>query len=388
MRFPSRLAAVVSLCPALILPHMAAAEEDQDLILELSTGEVDIQPNPDDLGMLARAKGKSLALESDFLPELITQSGDSALLRLANGGNSCAGDLVWLTLGADDLHVSKPFGSCAEDVKLVETNGYPAAVVPGTGDQLDTLRFDFDGKQVTQSTVQPDDSASLDRASWKGKSAYDLLSDASLRHLWLQIMSRDELIQLRDAVSLTSPEQAMHRVGDWLVGGGCNPSACDVDRAQVAIALGSGPVIAVYGDDEKPVFYGKDAEKTFRSFAKSHKPPANLSLTGNWTAIVLNDKSIGDTVTVDYSTSTWKFGPGNAVAGFAICNSWSGKIARDGTSFRIKDFKVSDEDCPYDGALEKEYLDVVRNAHILEVYGDDIELRTAKGEYLMIARDQ
>lgn len=354
-----------------------------DLVVDLPAGQVNIQRNSEiDPGLTATAAGQKIAIDSAYLPVVVTKHADSALLQVYSGGNACPAEYVWLTLDAKGLTATAPFGTCSEGIEMVATPSYPAAVMPGMGEELGWFRYDFDGKTVTEApfTRQGDRKAAQDPTLWQGRSAYELLGDEAMRPALLRIMSEAQLGQLRQAVALTVPEDALQRQGDWIVGGGCRAELCDVESGQVAISVIDGGVVAVFRDVDGPKYFGAQAEQLFASEADP-----DVDLPGFWAIVKVNGQPVSDMADDESMGPSIEFDAKGAASGMSFCNRWIGAAKFDKTAIAISDIALTRMACPHQKA-EAALMDVLHNARSWAATDDGLELRTPDGHSILMVR--
>ncbi|AGT11177.1 META domain-containing protein [Paracoccus aminophilus] len=361
-------------------PLPALAEPDQ--VLDLPAGQVAIRPNPAlDPELIAVANGKEIGLASAYPPEVITKHGDSVLLQVYSGGTACPTQYVWMTLDAKGLRATPAFGTCAEGVELHDTDGFPAAVMPGIGAVLGTFRYDFDGTQVVETPVKVESTGKAAKPSdWEGASAYDVLSDPAMQAEFGKIMSEAQIGELRQAVALTSPQDELRRNGEWIIGGGCRPELCDVESGQIAISVADWHVLGVFRDVKGPHYYGAEASEVFADGAESE-----VDLQGYWAVVAINGKQVWEMVDDERNGPSVEFDENGKASGQSFCNRWTGKAETSRNSISISGIAMTRMACPHQAA-EAELMGVLEHLHSWAATDDGLELRTEDGHTILMVR--
>ena len=150
-----------ALLPFLMLSTAALAEGQPSLIwLDMPRGKVSIEingveGNENGHGLVVHAGGdKEALIDSESLPDVVTKSGDSVLLRVFTGGNACPAMYAWLTYDREGLRATPTFGTCAEDGELVPGTGHPAFVLDKLGNGPGKIRYDYDGRTVRETAIR------------------------------------------------------------------------------------------------------------------------------------------------------------------------------------------------------------------------------------------
>lgn len=202
--------------------------------------------------------GDQLVAFDDARASVLDRLGDVFLIFLATGGNACPGYFAWLNTSAGNVSATEPFGTCSDLYEIIFDENTLSLQVqsmePGEGDHL----YVWDGvNPVTESILDlaPSDTPpGADPQGWLGRHPAELLDSSDWAELMLNVMTEDELAQVRHAMDLSS---GFERQGEWIAAYGYQKLDEDVaaiaihPRGELLVALGAvGQESVLWGETE------------------------------------------------------------------------------------------------------------------------------------------
>jgi hypothetical protein len=141
--------------------------------------------------------------------------------------------------------LTETFGTCADVYEITsdaETVTVTMAGAPGQGRSA----FVWDGKGpiveqklgMEATGLTPD----MGVGAWVGRHPYDLMTAPEWAGVFTVLMGGAALQRVQAGIAISS---GMEMQGDWLVGQGCMPHACDAVVSAVAVHAGDGRVLVV-----------------------------------------------------------------------------------------------------------------------------------------------
>ena len=245
--------ALVSLLTVLVAGSAFAAE---NRTIELPAGDIEVALDRSNFEAVISDGQTRIRLDSAYPPDLVEIHENSALLFMATGGNACAGFFSWVTLDADGLRATEPFGTCAGGGPIEMTDEGPMLVLAaGGGDQMGYV---FDGSAVREVQLGLENAGiadPTDAGAWADKRAYEVLTAAEMEPILLEIMSWEDLETARFSSGVSV--EGMTQDGDWFAATGCRPHACASETAGVAISMKDGRVIVAHWNEGKGQVFGE-----------------------------------------------------------------------------------------------------------------------------------
>lgn len=224
--------------------------------VELPAGNIEVVLDRSNFEAVISDGETRIRLDSFYFPDLVETYENSALLFMATGGNACAGFFSWVTLDADGLRATEPFGTCAEGGPIEMTDEGPMLVLASGGG--DEMGYVFDGatvREVQLGLKHAGVSDPTDASAWADKRAYEVLTAAEMEPILLEIMSWEDLKTARFSSGVSS--EGMTLDGDWYAATGCRPHACNSETAGVAVSTQDGRVIVAHWNEGKGEVFGE-----------------------------------------------------------------------------------------------------------------------------------
>lgn len=370
------ISSLMLLC--LAMPQLALAQDR--LVVDLPSGQVSIAMDKDFAAIAQSATvAKTVLIDTAYAPKLMATHKNSILLEVYSGGTACPVDYVWLTLSESELKLSDYTNSCLEGAQVIETDGYPRLVIDGFNDASNRYSYDFDGTALSISKIEAEAPAvGTEPASfWLGKSASDLMDDARMLPALQEILSEDQITDLRKAVVLQLTGDTFRTEGDWLIGGGCEPASTGAFCAQIGVSKEGDKLLVglEYEGVVEPI--GKGAGDLFGTRAFTPE-----QILGSWTIASVNGQALpvsGESLPV------LTFDADGTLSGHLPCNRLVGRAQIEKRVAVFSELSTSRKSCP----------ELVTEAEILEILGQSqrwvgteagLELRDAQGKAILLQR--
>lgn len=203
-----------------------------------------------------------------------------AVVASHSGGNGCFATYMILRIGADGIHRTPLVGHCG-GIQALRLSGGVFTLEQGSPKlTVDKLVITFDGVNLTETEIAaaaPPAVSSLrggdDALRWVGTHPSDLVRDPEEQARFLQIMTWPELDALKNHISVANK---VVRRGDWVLGAGCFPHACNVQNGFWGIRISTGDAVAVIMSRGQPDRKFGDrfdfADGTIRQFIAERRP--------------------------------------------------------------------------------------------------------------------
>ena len=187
---------------------------------------------------------------------------DWVLFNTRHSGNMCPYGFVLAKVSSTGVQRTQTFGEClgkATDLRV--TPGQIALDLDDSDIRYTHQTFTYTGDTFTQTahaTPAPTGTAGAGNqvTRWAGKSLYELLRDPTEVARFSAIMEPKLLEGLRTVSSLANPSQLR---GDWLIGTGCQPHACDAVGGLWAIRISDGTPFGAFLYKNRPATIQGDA---------------------------------------------------------------------------------------------------------------------------------
>lgn len=232
--------------------------------IKLPFGTIFSEMDETGIAGVLKYQNQQIVLNSAYTPQAVVIWKNSALISLPTGGNGCPNLYSWITLDAQGLRATDPFGTCSEQVDVVEKSDEDILVSMGRLNGAGKAGFVFDGESIQETEVglvSAGVSNPRNAKSWAGKSANAVAVAAEMEPALLEIIDWQTLELLRSASSISS--NAMEPDGQWYAATGCMPHRCNEHRAGVAISTEDGSILVatwsketggqLFGNPKSPV---------------------------------------------------------------------------------------------------------------------------------------
>ncbi|WP_416916519.1 MAG: hypothetical protein ACMUJJ_07515 [Roseicyclus sp.] len=205
------------------------------------------------------------------------ESFDWVILTHFPGGNACDPPFIVLQVSAMGLRRSPPIGGCIWPLLDLRVEpGRIALDLPHRDLNVARETFTWDGQTLTSSlTFQPAAQVPAgpgpDVTRWIGTHPSRIFEDAGERARFAAILSPDQIQTLSTAVSVAN---TVTRSGDWVIGQGCFPHRCNLERGLWALRISDGaPAAAFLSRDGGARLFGPAAtDPTLRAAIAAHRP--------------------------------------------------------------------------------------------------------------------
>lgn len=196
-------------------------------------------------------RDQRIVLSSVYTPQAVVIWKNSALISLPTGGNGCPNLYSWITLDEQGIRATETFGTCSEQVDVVDKSDEDILVSMGRLNGAGKAGFVFDGESIQETElglISVGVSNPRNAKSWAGKSANEVAVAAEMEPALLEIIDWQTLELLRAASSISS--NAMEPDGQWYAATGCMPHRCNEHRAGLAISISDGSIIVATWNKE------------------------------------------------------------------------------------------------------------------------------------------
>ena len=181
-----------------------------------------------------------------------------------SGGNGCFPSMMMLRLGPDGMRRTDIFGSCGGVKALRLKDGVFELDQTDARLFVSHMTYAFDGlglshwETPTPAPVDVGLGGGADVTRWLGTHPTEALRDPGEQGRFLRIMDMDALDQLRMHASVANE---VIRRGDWVLGAGCFPHACNVSNGFWGLRVSTGaPVAVMLETDAAPWQFGNLAD--------------------------------------------------------------------------------------------------------------------------------
>ncbi len=180
---------------------------------------------------------------------------DWVLFNTRHSGNMCPHGYVLAKVSAAGVQRTQTFGECLGKARDLRVTPGQIALDLGDSDIRYTHQtFTYTGDAFTQTAHAVPAASGVAGAGdqvtrWAGKSLYELLLDPTEVARFSSVMSPTMLEDLRMASSVANPSQLR---GDWLIGSGCQPHACNAVAGLWAIRVSDGTPFGAFLYDTQP----------------------------------------------------------------------------------------------------------------------------------------
>lgn len=237
------------LAAGLAVVAMAGAAFAQEVI-DTPSGPAVIEKGADFTHVL-RIAGASFPIEGMMFVSFADRLGNLVLVQQSSGGSLCPAEYAWLDTTPGKVRLTETFGTCADVYEITsdaETVTVTMAGAPGQGRSA----FVWDGKGpiveqklgMEATGLTPD----MGVGAWVGRHPYDLMTAPEWAGVFTVLMGGAALQRVQAGIAISS---GMEMQGDWLVGQGCMPHACDAVVSAVAVHAGDGRMLVVYWEQGK-----------------------------------------------------------------------------------------------------------------------------------------
>lgn len=208
--------------------------------------------------------GKTVTTEEYAYINLVEKIGNLILVSLSQGGNACAATFAWLDTSPGAVTMTNPFGTCSDYVEVTHDSETVTVTMPSMDGSVGKVAYVYDGeiveeRQLGLETSEIAQAAEGNPDAWIGESPHEYLTAAELEASLIKTIGWDALDELRN--TLVIGDQEMKQDGNWIVGNGCRPHACNTDFAAIALHRESGRFIAaIKREGAKPRLLGEPEE--------------------------------------------------------------------------------------------------------------------------------
>lgn len=196
---------------------------------------------------------------------------DWAILTSRHGGNMCGGAsqiAIMLTAGAAVR--TDEFGVCRGGPIDVRVTADAVEIdISDPAPRVTHRVFRFDGANLTETSVAQAAArrvpgAGADVTRWMSRFPQALTEDAGEQARFARILTPAQMDELN--ARLSGPGR-MERIGDWVIGRGCQAHACNLAYGLWALRISDGTPLAIFRDsvagsefDRRTVFGGEIAQ--------------------------------------------------------------------------------------------------------------------------------
>jgi len=239
---------VMLFCLAVLLPLAAQAEVPAGNFHSLATrhGMIDIRGNAPQERLYWN--GRIIpGLEDGYLSIIgawgrAEEDFDWVIVTHYGGGNACDPPYHALRVADAGVTVSPPIGGCVWPLRDLRVEpGRIELDLPGRALDVELETFVWDGATLTRTPrMQPPAPAAGSGAQvtrWIGSHPHSIFEDPSERARFAQILAPGLIDDLATSVSVANP---VTQQGDWVIGQGCFPHRCNLQRGLWAIRIGDG----------------------------------------------------------------------------------------------------------------------------------------------------
>lgn len=204
-----------------------------------------------DFTHVLRIAGASFPIEGMMFVSFADRLGNLVLVQQSSGGSLCPAEFAWLDTTPGKVRLTETFGTCADVYEITsdaETVTVTMAGPPGQG--RSAFVWDGKGRIVEQKLGMEATGLSPDMGvgAWVGRHPYDLMTAPEWAGVFTVLMGGAALQRVQAGIAIST---AMEMQGDWLVGQGCMPHACDAVVSAVAVHAGDGRVLVAYWEQGK-----------------------------------------------------------------------------------------------------------------------------------------
>ncbi|MEQ8366850.1 MAG: hypothetical protein RIB61_09090 [Roseicyclus sp.] len=202
---------------------------------------------------------------------------DWVLVTHFAGGNACDPPFHAIMVSAQGVAVSPPMGGCVWPLLDLRVGpGRIAVDLPHPDLAIDRQTYEWDGATLTQALVRQAPAARVpgagpDVTRWIGTHPHDVFADPGERARLATVMPETRIAELATSVSVANPAT---RAGDWVIGQGCYPHACNLQRGLWALRISDGAVGAaiLYRDRPADLYGFAQFDPTLSAAIAAHRP--------------------------------------------------------------------------------------------------------------------
>lgn len=186
-----------------------------------------------------------------------------------HSGNLCPYSIYLIRVSAQGMDMSPPIGECLGAPVAARVSADRLEIDLAVPDlQIAHRTFTYDGQSVrendTAQAIGQGNPAASDPLQWVGQHPVRPFQDPNEQARFLAIVTPDQLETLRFRIGPANPAELR---GNWVLGRGCQPHACNVAAGAWGIRLSDGAAAAaILESGRPPQLFGASNDPAFASF--------------------------------------------------------------------------------------------------------------------------